>query len=94
MKKETKVWYYNSEFKSIKAITDVVSIPEGNFDVVKIIEVQTNGTIYRYSFQHTETERFFKGYNRVATVKQIENCMLAVNDVLDFKRHPVSKWEV
>jgi len=95
MKKETKVWYYNSEHKSIKAISEVVSVPEGGFDIIKIIQIYANGAMDRYAFQDTgtETAKFFKDYNRVATEKQIEKCMLALNDALDFKVHQVSRWE-
>lgn len=94
MKHEVKVWYHNKESKTIKAISEIVSIVEGEFDIIKVIQIRSDGSIDRYSIRNDDVERFFNGFNRVATAKQIETAMLAVNDVLDFKRHPVSKWEV
>lgn len=88
------VWYWNKDHQTMKCVAEVVSIPEGQFDVIKTITLYPNGTISITAVQHTEVERFFNGYSRVATAKQVEKAMSRILSTLDGDVSQfTSKWE-
>jgi hypothetical protein len=90
-----KVWYFNAKSRTIQTIGGITSVPEGEFDILKIIQIGISGNVRCYAIQDSQVENFFIGYNRIATEKQIDECLTRTFDLLDgdtsnFK----SKWEI
>lgn len=89
-----KVWYFNSNTRTIQTIGGINSVPEGEFDILKIIQIGISGSVRCYAIQDSQAENFFQGYNRIATEKQIDECLTRVFDLLDGDTSKfISKWE-